>query len=452
MAQPPQQRDARAVRTRLNFETALFLRALLVAVPALLVLLVVMILADYSVALILTIMLPLILGWLVTAWSVREQVVLPLFTVSNLLEALREGDYSMRGTRARQLDAMGEVVREVNVLSTTLRDQRLEAREATALLRKVISELNSAVLVVDGDGTIRLANRAGLRLLDAPAEGIEGALATDFGLEEFLSYDGAINLERSFPGGEGRWEVRHGSFREGGVAHHLLVITDLSRALREEERKAWQRLIRVMGHELNNSLAPIRSMAQMLVEAMRSGSGASDQEDLRQGLELISGRAESLSRFVSAYSRLARLPTPQRRRHELGTIVRSAAGLAATARVTVEEGPVLRVEVDADQIAQLIINLVKNSLESLADAEAAPDGGVRVRWRRGVGSVVVEVEDDGPGLANPDNVFVPFFTTKSDGSGIGLVLSRQIAEAHDGSLELANRKSGGCVARLRLPL
>jgi nitrogen fixation/metabolism regulation signal transduction histidine kinase len=432
-----------------DFETSLYLRALAVAAPALLVLLIVMIVEDYSLALILTIMLPLVLVWLATAWAVRNQVVFPLFTVSNLLEALREGDYSMRGTRAAKQDAMGDVVREVNVLSSTLRDQRLEAKEATALLRKVISELNSAVVVVDGAGEIRLANRAGLRLLDAPTDSIEGTPASDYGLDEFFAYDGAINLERRFPGGEGRWEVRHGSFREGGVAHHLLVITDLSRALREEERKAWQRLIRVMGHELNNSLAPIRSMAQMLVDAMREGTAGSDQDDLRRGLALISDRAESLSRFVSAYSRLARLPTPQRRLQDLGAVIRNAASLASTSKLVVEEGPELRVEIDADQIGQVVINLVKNGIEALSDSD---DGSVRVRWRRGVGSVVIEVEDDGPGLANPDNVFVPFFTTKTDGSGIGLVLSRQIAESHDGSLELANRKSGGCVARLRLPV
>jgi nitrogen fixation/metabolism regulation signal transduction histidine kinase len=429
----------------------LFLRSLLVALPALLVLLIVMLVEGYSVALILTIMLPLGLGWLGAAWSVRNQVVFPLFTISNLLEALREGDYSMRGTRADRQDAMGDVVREVNVLSSTLRDQRLEAREATALLRKVISELNSAVLVIGSDGNIRLANRAGLQLLDAPSDSIEGTAAADFGLEEFFAYDGAVNLERRFPGGEGRWEVRHGRFREGGVAHHLLVITDLSRALREEERKAWQRLIRVMGHELNNSLAPIRSMAQMLVAAMHDGGSGADQQDLRRGLELISDRSESLSRFVSAYSRLARLPTPRRKRQDLGPVVRSAAALASTPRVTVEDGPELRVEVDADQIGQVVINLVKNGVEALEEA-ADTAGGVRVRWRRGVGSVVIEIEDDGPGLANPDNVFVPFFTTKQDGSGIGLVLSRQIAESHDGSLELVNRRSGGCVARLRLPL
>jgi nitrogen fixation/metabolism regulation signal transduction histidine kinase len=435
--------------SRVDYETALFLRALAVALPALLVLLIIMVVEAYSPALILTIFLPLCLAWLASAWSVRNQVVFPLFTVSNLLEALREGDYSMRGTRARKQDAMGDVVREVNVLSSTLRDQRLEAKEATALLRKVISELNSAVVVVDGQGAIRLTNRAGLRLLDAPTDQIEGTPASEFGLEEFFAYDGAINLERRFPGGEGRWEVRHGSFREGGVPHHLLVITDLSRALREEERKAWQRLIRVMGHELNNSLAPIRSMAQMLVDAMRDGMTMADKDDLRRGLALISDRAESLSRFVSAYSRLARLPTPRRLSQDLGTVIRSAAALASTSRVKVEKGPELAAEIDADQIGQVVINLVKNGIEALSES---PDGGVRVRWRRGVGSVVIEVEDDGPGLANPDNVFVPFFTTKVDGSGIGLVLSRQIAESHDGSLELANRKSGGCVAKLRLPL
>lgn len=431
----------------------LYLRVLAVGLPALLVLLLVMVLEGYSLALILTVMLPLVLLWLATAWSARNQVVFPLFTVSNLLEALREGDYSMRGTRAQRDDAMGEVVREVNVLSHTLRDQRLAAHEANALLNKVIAELNAAVMVVDGDGRIRLVNRAGTALLDASDDDLIGADAASFGLEEFFAYDGAVNLERSFPGREGRWEVRHGSFREGGLPHHLLVITDLSRALREEERKAWQRLIRVMGHELNNSLAPIKSMAQMLIGMMRDEQRSEGwEEDLRQGLELVSDRSESLSRFVSAYSRLARLPAPQLRSHRLEDVVRAAMTMGVAGKVEVESGPDVTLQLDADQVGQVLINLVKNGLEAVAGEGGDPDGGVRVRWRRGVGSIVIEVEDDGPGIANLDNLFVPFFTTKHDGSGIGLVLSRQIAESHDGTLELLNRKSGGCVARLRLPL
>jgi signal transduction histidine kinase len=243
--------------------------------------------------------------------------------------------------------------------------------------------------------------------------------------------------------------MRRSGFREEGRPHQLLVLTDLSRPLREEERLAWQRLLRVLGHELNNSLASIKSIAGTLDSVSRRRPRPADWEaDLERGLALIGERSEALSRFIGAYSRLARLPRPQPRPVAIGPLVERVAALETRVAVRVEPGPDVSLAADPDQLEQLLINLLRNA----ADAAAETGGGVEVGWRREGGMVEIRVRDEGPGLSSTANLFVPFYTTKPGGSGIGLVLSRQIAEAHGGSVDLANRADRrGCEVRLRLP-
>jgi nitrogen fixation/metabolism regulation signal transduction histidine kinase len=394
--------------------------------------------------------------WLGFSFAVQGRVVRPLQTVSNLLAALREGDYSFRARGGRGPDALSEVIREINALGETMREQRIGALEATALLRTVMAEIDVAVFAFDPERRLRLVNRAGERLLSRPEERAYGRTAEELGLEDVLRLretDAPRTLTKVFPGDGGqmrRWGVRRSTFRERGVPHQLLVIGDLSRPLREEELKAWQRIVRVLGHELNNSLAPIKSIAGSVSSLLaREPLPADWREDVRSGLDVVSARAESLSRFMESYARLARLPPPKLALVELGQVVRRVAGLETRTRVSIIPGPELTVRADADQIEQLLINLVRNA----ADASLVTGGGVRVGWRATSNAhVEIWVEDEGLGLANTSNLFVPFFTTKPGGSGIGLVLSRQIAEAHGGALTLENRRDGtGCAARLRLP-
>lgn len=383
--------------------------------------------------------------WLAFSFTVKGRVTYHLNTLSNLLEALREEDYSMRSRRSRERGAMGDVFREVNTLSATLRNQRVQAREASALLRKVLAEIDIAVFAFDGSERLMLVNRAGERLVEgAPS----GATAGELQLDDLLHFEGRHTVARRFPGGSGRWDVWTGSFRERGVPHYLLVISDLSRALREEERKAWQRLVRVMGHELNNSLTPIKSMATTLQTRLAAGAAVDSlREDLGDSLGIIASRAEALGRFMTGYTMLARLPAPRRKPVRLRALVERAAAIDTRMRVAVE-GEDAEIAVDPDQLEQLIINLVKNAVDA-----AGADGAVSVRWSRDAGSLRLEVLDSGPGLSGSDNLFVPFFTTKPGGTGIGLVLCRQIAEAHEGTLSLENREDArGCVARLELPV
>jgi two-component system, NtrC family, nitrogen regulation sensor histidine kinase NtrY len=391
----------------------------------------------------------MVLAWLSFAFSAQNRVIFPMRTLSNLLAALREGDFSIRARGANRPDVLGEVLREVNALGETLRQQRLGALEATALLRKVMEEIDVAVFAFDGLGLLRLVNRAGERILNQPAEAILGCTAAELGISECLEGETPRIVQIAFPGKSGRWEIHRGSFREGGLPHQLLVISDLSRALRDEERQAWQRLIRVLGHELNNSLAPIKSVAENLGSILGRKDRAADwQEDMRAGLNVIAARTDGLARFMNAYARLAKLPPPAFQTVEVGTWIRRVVGLEPRLQIQLEAGPEVKIQADPDQLEQLLINLLHNAV----DAALETGGGVRVGWERRDGYVEVWVEDDGPGIPNSANLFVPFFTTKPSGSGIGLVLSRQIAEAHGGSLLLENRPSHrGAEARLRLP-
>ncbi len=388
--------------------------------------------------------------WWGFAFVARERTVTPLQTLANLLEALREGDYSIRARRPSPEDALGEVMLEVNKLGDFLRTARFDAVDATALLEKVIAEIDVAVFTFDEARTLRLVNRAGERMMARQAARLIGHTATDLGLAECLDGEAARTFEHAFPGQTGRWQCRRSTFREGGLPHHLLVLSDLSKALREEERQAWQRLIRVLGHELNNSLAPIKSTASTLSRVLRRDRPHEGwREDAERGLQMIAERSESLTRFVAAYSRLARLPSPTLRPTLVAPLVRRVVSFETRRPVRLREGPRVSVEADVDQLEQLLINLIKNGVEAALET----GGAVEVGWRRFDRALELSVIDDGPGLANTQNLFVPFFTTKPGGTGIGLVLCRQIAEAHGGTLTLANRDAGsGCEARLRLPL
>ena len=387
------------------------------------------------------------------AFALRERVVVPLQTISNLLAALGEGDFSIRARGARGGDPLGQVMIEVNALVDTLRSQRLGALEATTLLRKVMEEIEVAVFTFDADARLQFVNRAGAHLLRQPVERLLGRGASELGLSDCLTAETPRIFPATFPGGAGRWEIRRSLFRQGGRPHELLVLSDVSQPLREEERQAWQRLIRVMGHELNNSLAPIKSIAGSLADLLARPELPHDwRDDVTRGLDVIGARADSLNRFMTAYARLARLPQPRFQPLDVPTLVGRVVGLEGAQRVEISGGPGLTIRADGDQIEQLLINLVRNAVEAARET----DGGVRVGWAKIEGlpdQLELWVEDDGPGLPDTGNLFVPFFTTKPGGSGIGLVLSRQIAEAHGGSLSLESPTARrGCRATLRLPL
>lgn len=383
---------------------------------------------------------------LIARWQHRR-VVYPLYTLAGLLEALREGDYSMRGVQG---GVLGDAIYDVNALADRLQKERLQFEDSARLLGKTLAALDSAVLVFDHDLRLRLLNPAAQRLFASDRSGLIGRQASELALDALLAAPAAQVVRHTFPGRSGRFDIRHAPLRYEGRSGQLLVINDVGRVLREEERQAWQRLLRVLGHEVNNSLASIHSLAGTLATLIAREPLADDwREDARGGLKVIGNRAESLARFLAGYSRLAALPPPQRRELDLAVLVPAVARLEQRLAVRVEEGASVLVQADPDQLEQALINLLRNAVE----ASLATAGRVVMRWRAEGDRALVEVLDDGPGLPGSDNLFVPFFTTKPGGSGIGLALVRQIAEAHEGGVSLSARDDvPGAIAQLWLPL
>ncbi len=387
---------------------------------------------------------------LFSAWIIRRKAAHPWRTMSAMLESVRLGDYSVRARALAGSDSKSEALAELNRLGDALRDRRLEALEVNALLSKVLEEIDVAIFAFDEHSHLRLVNPTGARLLDGTARSLQDRSADELGLTPLLEAPASAVVNQAFPGAAGRWAVRHTTFRESGHPHKLLVLSDLTRELREEELLAWQRLVRVLGHELNNSLTPIQSIAQSLDALVRQPEPPEDwREDMLEGLAVIASRSDSLARFVSSYARLARLPAPARKVFDLAPVAERIVRMFPADRVTLIPGAPVQLNADADQVEQSLINLLQNAM----DAVSATGGNVRMEWHTAQRVVEIQVEDEGTGLANPANLFVPFFTTRQGGSGVGLVLCRKIAEAHGGSITLENRATGiGCVATLRLPL
>lgn len=435
---------------RLGYERRILFLTLLAGLPGVVLALALLWTAPHPLRTQVTVTVLLVVLWVGLSLAVRERVRRPLQTLANMLAALRQGDFSFRARVPGGRDPLALAFLEVNALEGTLRGQRLGAVEATNLLQKMLAEIDVAVFLFDEGDRLRLVNRSGERLLGQGGERLLGRGASELRLAETLEGAAPRTLDIAFPGGQGRWELRRNLVRQEGLPWRLVVLSDLSRALREEERQAWQRLVRVLSHEINNSLAPIKSIAGSLQGLLAREERLPDlEEDLARGLQVISGRAEGLGRFMQSYARLARLPRPELAPVAVDDLVRRVASLETRLRVEVVPGAEVVIRADADQLEQLLINVVRNAVDA-----ALPGGGrVRMRWLRRGGDLELLVEDEGPGVGETRNLFVPFFTTKPGGTGIGLVLSRQIAEGHGGTLALENRPGGrGARARLTLPL
>jgi nitrogen fixation/metabolism regulation signal transduction histidine kinase len=443
----------------------------------------------------------LALGWLIAASTFAEQIIRPMQTLANVVAALREDDFSFRARGARRGDALGDLALEINALAGTLQTQRSNALEALTLLERVMTSMQSPVLAFDAQARLRLHNAAADRVFALQRPDSDGRTAEELQLCELLNVaDEGTYAGASKAANATRYVVRRATFRLRGVPHTLLVLSDVGAALRAEERQAWQRLIRVLGHEINNSLTPIKSIAGSLrsrLPEMPALDPARDfNQDLVRGLAVIEDRAASLNRFLQAYQQLSTLPAPRIEPVALGPLLERIAHLEQRVGVEVAPGPEVTLLADPDQLQQALINLVQNAADAALEAskqaaQTSYQPSVRISWavemeseaaglpaRRGANGssnlriaaaterdadaariqathpqAIIRIVDNGLGLLNPVNLFVPFYTTKPAGTGIGLALAQQILFMHKGAVSLANQTdTQGCIAEVRLPV
>jgi nitrogen fixation/metabolism regulation signal transduction histidine kinase len=381
--------------------------------------------------------------------SLIEGMTRPLQTLSNVVSSLREGDYSFRARGAASLDPLGELASEINALADLLQKQRVRSLEATALLARILEVMHAPLFAFDREYMLQLANNAGAQLLGRPLARCFGHSARELGLAHLVV--AADQSVHSFGSKPTRWLLRKAVFRQDGVPHTLLLLADVSQPLQEEEQIAWKRLIRVLGHELSNSLAPIKSIAGSLLARAENITGdEATVRDFRRGLGVVESRADSLHRFVQSYRLLAQLPPPHLKSIQVGPLLERVALLEQRVPVQLDPGPPVMLNADPDQLEQMFINLLANAVDASLANGAKP---VRIDWRLVESSVMVGIEDSGLGIANTENLFVPFYTTKPSGSGVGLALAQQIARAHGGEIRLLNRDDGpGARATIRLPV
>jgi len=466
---------------RLSFERRLRLWILLFFAPALLFASLFLYQLHASRGTVISVLVLLGFAWLTAATVFFEQLLRPLQTLSNVVAALREDDFSFRARGARRGDALGDLALEINALAGTLQAQRSAALEALTLVERVMGSMQSPVLAFDEQHRLRLHNAAADRIFGLARPASDGRTAEELHLDALLQVpDEGIHPATSHGADLSgpRYAVRRTTFRLRGEPHVLLVLSDVGAALREEERQAWQRLIRVLGHEINNSLTPIKSIAGSLraripaqtldeTEATAQPISLENLRDITRGLAVIEDRAASLNRFLQAYQKLSTLPAPHLQAVSLGPMLERVVHLETRLPVRLLPGPDATLLADPDQLQQVLINLIQNATDAALEAhpasigpegisntnEDAPGPSVDLAWSLLDAHATIRIIDNGLGLLNPVNLFVPFYTTKPTGNGIGLALAQQILIAHKGAVSLTNRADApGCVAEVRLPL
>jgi len=381
-------------------------------------------------------------------WITRRACHEPFYTLANQVRSIHQGDYTQRLISYPKQHAIGFLHNEINTLADELQNNRLSTIESNRRFQYLIDQLEIGVISFDEKWCTTLINKHLSRSYGKSPAQLNGYTCSDLGLDALKEINSGRAIWIKFPNKSSRYVVHANDFRDEGRPQHLYLLTDVNSQLREEERLAWQRLIRVLGHELNNSLTPIISLSNSLKSRVTKGTIAQNPEDSIEALEVISKRAEGMNRFVNDYSKLAKLPKPNRTSLQLSKQIHRVEQLLAYEEISIGSTEEVQIMADPDQIEQLFINLIKNAKQAIGEKE----GSIVIRWKRESTDVVITIDDNGPGIEKMDNLFVPFFSTKPDGSGIGLVLSRQIAEENGGSLDLFNREQGGCRVIIRLPV
>lgn len=431
-------------KKELSYENRILRLALAIGLLPLLVLIVMLYQASLSIYLKLLITSLTLAFVTFSAFEIRRLITAQLRRATNLMDALSHGDFSLRAVIRGENSALNEFNHLLNSLADTMTQQSLVSRERQILLHKVIDQIDVAIVAVDHQDCISLMNPAAEKLLDATFSHLQGAPIKTLGLQDVLTNDYRQVIEFEIKQHRKKVYLHSDEYFEQGKRHRLIFITDIQEILRDEERNAWQRLLRVLSHEINNSLAPIASISESLYSSTLQESTTLEPSDFQQGLAVISERSHHLNDFIKRYQQLSKLPDPSKSIVNVHHVLSSTVALFDDVLMNdVDES--LTCFVDESQLQQVLVNLIKNALQACEPSMATEKTTIGVTSKPG--QLEITVTDNGCGITNMDNIFVPFYTTKQTGSGIGLVMSRQIMRNHGGDLHLNNRqKSTGVIA------
>jgi two-component system nitrogen regulation sensor histidine kinase NtrY len=386
-------------------------------------------------------------------------VITPFYSLTSLTEALKMEDYTLRAKSPFSQGIVAKLFGELSSLSQNLQVSKTRYDQQMFLLYGLIEQLESPVLVLNQDDQLQHANPAVSLLFSVPWQTLKQSPAQKLGLKKLNGFWG---FDENNPLNIGKkWQIRQSEYKENNNNYQLLMLNNISQELQKNEQQAWQNIIRILNHEVRNSLTPISALSQNLLDMPDLSA-----EQCQQAIKIIDNRSNNLLAFIDSYSDLAKLPLPNAQQFDLAELLHDIGNLVQ--QVTIKLSSPLIIKADKGQLEQVLLNLIKNAKEAQlsktkinkdVEQESETNKDIEVHVLKSEKQVVIKVLDQGCGIANTANLFIPFYTTKETGSGIGLALSRQIIANHQGELTLTNRTdiaditdATGAVATIVLPL
>ena len=368
-----------------------------------------------------------------------KKIITPFYSLTSLVEAIRLEDYSLRIKDNYHSGVLHALSQEIAELSDDLQQRKQVYDQHTLFIYHLIEQLETPIAIFNNQLKLSHANAAFSQYIDQPWQAKRMSKSEDLGLV----------LQKGWQfkdqGQSERWQIKYSQFVEHEQTYHLVILSNVEELLRVNQQKSWQQIIRVLSHEIRNSLTPIKSLAQTLV------SQELEETKSKQALQVIVDRSISLQEFVNRYGDITKHITLNKSWFNTAEFLETITVLFPQSTFSLDNN-VEKIWGDVVLLKQVLINLIKNGVEANnQNSESCLSISISLQDNRNEKSIVIEMTDNGQGIANIENLFVPFYTTKKQGQGIGLSLSKNIIEQHEGRLTLVNNTDkNGATAKIYL--
>lgn len=381
----------------------------------------------------------------IVSFLIYQRTIQPFYRLTSMVEAVRLEDYSSRAKPIYKQGIIKELFVEVNNLAELLQQRKQRYDQHAFLIYQLMAQLDTPIVVFNDSLQLSHANDAFSAWCQQPWQSLRHYSSQRLGLGLNEQQQWQILSKNNHQQGEGNWQLRQSHFIKDNHKYHLLVLTDIGQEIRKTQQESWLQIIRVLSHEIHNSLTPIKSLAQSMAEM------PSTEPRSKEALAVIVRRSISLDEFVSRYATLYRNFNVKPCWINSSDFARHLSTLFDQQAIVIENN-ISAIPADQALLEQVMINLVKNAIEAHNMGSAPKNTEITVSFNLQQDKTHIEIIDQGHGISNLENLFVPFYTTKENGNGIGLALCRNIIEQHGGSLTLVNNANGiGAKAEIILP-